>query len=237
MDIKTLIIASALGLGIAGVEVASLPIASWMGPPLICRGLEIDGAPTLPLPDGSEAPSVRRTLVHDTLALLDARTPVVVRMETVRRALLLGQRDRETLGALFIALQTRALDSAARGKGDALAWFDAGYMAAAWRELDGQGAPIAGLKDGCAGYAWIVKAIELAGDDGAMEFGAALATHPAMHKGTHEVYRRHLARAAALSKGEGMLGKNLKEHCRNWNEPFEELQREGGARTDADSAR
>ena len=60
------------------------------GTPLICHPYTIGAAKSLPGSDGDWKgvnPSYDRThLVRDTLALLTPETPVIVRMETLRRA-------------------------------------------------------------------------------------------------------------------------------------------------------
>src|SRR5688500_4770321 len=60
------------------------------GTPLICHPYIIGAASSLPGSDGDWKgvnPSYDRThLVRDTLALLNADTPIIVRMETLRRA-------------------------------------------------------------------------------------------------------------------------------------------------------
>src|SRR6187455_2370169 len=60
------------------------------GTPLICHPYNIGSAKSLPGSDGDWKgvnPNYDRTnLVHDTLALLTPETPIIVRMETLRRA-------------------------------------------------------------------------------------------------------------------------------------------------------
>jgi hypothetical protein len=197
------------------------------GPPMICSEIKIGEARTLAL-DGRGV-----NLVPDTLALLEAKTPVLVRMETLRRALSRGATQPAVLQELLCALQSRVLDQEARGKGDALAWFDAGYIAASWSQLDQERAPEIGLAEGCVGYAWLRKALALGKDPAEMEFAAALATHPAMHKGTHELYKRHLEKAVAGAAPGSLLEQNVKAHCENWNESYEQIKQKGGSERDA----
>src|SRR5262245_29104280 len=104
------------------------------GTPLICMANDIGDAPSLPWGTGMKDPRLdypADRLVPDTLALLTPTTPVIVRMETMRRATLYAQlhaeKGRPGLGAeLLSRLEARALDAEASGKSDALAWFDAG---------------------------------------------------------------------------------------------------------------
>ena len=73
--------------------------AAFAGPPLICWRVETGGAKSLPWLtegsafDGSRADYDRSRLVRDTLDLLAPDVPVVVRMETLRRAALYAARD------------------------------------------------------------------------------------------------------------------------------------------------
>src|SRR6185436_15560033 len=73
------------------------------GPPLICHPYEIAHAQSLPWANPGEWRAVKsdydlNRLVNDTLALLTPNTPVIVRMETMRRATVYAvwaARDRE----------------------------------------------------------------------------------------------------------------------------------------------
>src|SRR5262245_38932567 len=68
--------------------------AAFAGPPLICHPFEIGNARSLPW-NGPEWRAVKKDyninrLVDDTLGLLTPETPVLVRMETIRRATVYG---------------------------------------------------------------------------------------------------------------------------------------------------
>src|SRR5215831_16128992 len=59
------------------------------GPPLICHPIEIGQAKSLPWVEINHRGSTDydlKNLSHDTLAFLVSHTPVLVRMETLRRA-------------------------------------------------------------------------------------------------------------------------------------------------------
>src|SRR5437667_464617 len=86
-----------LGIGSALlVTLLGIPQTTQAGPPLICHPLDIGGAKSLPWiggdrPSGADWRGVDPNynlgqLVVDTLALLTPDTPVLVRMETMRRA-------------------------------------------------------------------------------------------------------------------------------------------------------
>ena len=98
----------------------------------LCRSFAIGDARSLPWgtawwqgrPDYNLA-----NLGSDTEALLVPSTPVVVRMETIRRASLYASRDRKVAERLLSTLMTRARNAEQAGRPDALAFFDAAYAA------------------------------------------------------------------------------------------------------------
>src|ERR1700690_2508946 len=102
-----------------------LPAVALAGPPLICHTINIGSAASLPWSSdtwnlsGKENYDLNR-LAGDTLALLDANTPVLVRMETLRRATLYAQRDPKIAKELLLKLSARATVN----DRDALAAFD-----------------------------------------------------------------------------------------------------------------
>ena len=60
--------------------------------------------------------------------MLGANTPVIVRMETLRRATIYGAKDQKIAYELLARLMARALNAESDGKTSAAAWFDAGYL-------------------------------------------------------------------------------------------------------------
>jgi hypothetical protein len=176
------------------------------GPPLICHPIEIGPAKSLPWVEFNQRASNDydlKNLSQDTLAILDSRTPVLVRMETLRRATIYARQDPQAAKELITRLQARAANSDAAGRPDALAWFDVGYLAEAYKQWMGKGEPnpAAGLD----GYSWVKKAISLRGSDPEMEFAAALITL-ASPGGAH---RDHLQKALAGAKQDPLLARNL----------------------------
>ena len=187
------------------------------GTPLICHPYNIGAAKSLPGSDGDWKgvnPSYDRThLVRDTLALLQPDTPVIVRMETLRRAAIYataGMRgwgsssgfsaeDRANTNALLEALRKRS-DAA---KQDALALFDVGFFIETLRQT--------GLDRTLNGYDQLLKARELRGPDADMEFALALAS--AWPKRSE--HAQHLARARAGAKAGTLLALNLASHFSN----------------------
>src|ERR1041384_2443529 len=110
-----------------------LQTAALAGPPLICHPFNIGDARSLPF-KGPEwgrvdpAYDVNR-LLDDTTALLTSDMPVIVRMETLRRATLYSRNDAKLASALLERLKANAQKYSAesREKEAVLARFDLGY--------------------------------------------------------------------------------------------------------------
>jgi len=181
------------------------------GPPLICHVIEIGQAKSLPLIDWNQRGSAGydpKNLTRDTLAILDSNPPVLVRMETLRRAAIYARQDAPAAKELLTRLHARSADSDAAGHSNALAWFDVGYLAETYKQWFGKGEPnpAAGLD----GYGWVKKAIrlrgqDLHGDDPEMEFAAALITL----QGPESYRQDHAKKAMAGAKNDPLLAKNL----------------------------
>jgi hypothetical protein len=176
------------------------------GPPLICHPIEIGQAKSLPWVEFNHRRSTDydlKNLSRDTLAILDSHTPVLVRMETLRRATIYVRQDPQAAKELITRVQVRAANSDATGRPDALAWFDVGYLAEAYKQWVGKGEPnpAAGLD----GYSWVRKAISLRGSDPEMEFAAALITLT----GRDGAHRDHVQKAMAGAKYDPLLAQNL----------------------------
>src|SRR6266446_6915280 len=104
-------------LGFAGTAQA--------GPPLICHTIEIGQAKSLPwishswnLSGGENYDT--KNLVRDTLEILAPGTPVLVRMETLRRATLYARKDPVAAKELLARILARATDAESSGHSDAL---------------------------------------------------------------------------------------------------------------------
>jgi len=176
------------------------------GPPLICHPIEIGQAKSLPWVEFNHRGSTNynlKNLSRDALAILDSHTPVLVRMETLRRATIYARQDPQVAKELITRLQERAANSDAASRPDALAWFDLGYLAEAYKQWMGKGEPnpAAGLD----GYSWVRKAISLRGGDPEMEFAAAMITLP----GPGGAHRDHLRKAVAGASSDPLLAQNL----------------------------
>src|SRR6266849_9356547 len=155
------------------------------GPPLICHTIEIGQAKSLPwishiwnLSGGENYDT--KNLVKDTLEILGPTTPVLVRMETLRRATLYARKDPLAAKELLARLHARATSLEPSGHADALAWFDVGYLAETYKQWIGQNLPhmTDGMRmdsnpaSGVDGYALVKKAIALRCNDTQMEFAA-----------------------------------------------------------------
>ncbi len=196
------------------------------GPPLICHTIEIGQAKSLPWISHSWNLSGGETydtkdLVRDTLEILSPDTPVLVRMETLRRATLYARKDPVAAKELLARLHARATSAESSGHPDALAWFDVGYLVETYKQWLGQDLPHmtdgmrmdANPAAGGDGYALVKKAIGLRGtaphaDDPQMEFAAALITL----SGPQEEHRQHALKAIAGAKADPLLAQNLASH-------------------------
>lgn len=191
------------------------------GPPLICHTIEIGQAKSLPwtghnwnLSSGESYDT--KYLVRDTLEILSPDAPVLVRMETLRRATLYARTDPRAAKELLVKLHLRATSAESSGHPDALAWFDVGYLAETYKQWIGKNMPHmtdgmrmdANPAAGVDGYALVKKAIELRGSDPQMEFAAALITLT----GPQAAHQEHAQKAMAGAKGDPLLGQNLAKH-------------------------
>jgi hypothetical protein len=188
-----------------------LTTSAYAGPVLICHPIEIGQAKSLPWVDWNQKDWTRKAntgyalknLTQDTLAILDANAPVLVRMETLRRATIYARHDPQVAKELLTRLQARAASTDASGHPQALAWFDVGYLAETYKQWIGKGEPNPAL--GLDGYNLIRKAISLRGQDPEMEFAAALVTF----KSPENDQREHAQKAMEGAKDDPLLAQNL----------------------------
>jgi len=196
------------------LAVLALATPALAGPPLICHPFDIGSAKSLPWTGSSWNLSGNEgydtaNLVRDTLALLNSDTPVIVRMETLRRATLYARKDPRAGKELLTRLHARAT-AAGTTMPNALAWFDAGYLIETYGQWFTQDQNPA---NGIDGYGLIKKALALrsqiaGGDDAEMEFAAALIT--LRHPGPEHL--QHTQKAIAGAKGDALLSRNLTLH-------------------------
>jgi hypothetical protein len=205
----------------AAAAVLLFASAAQAGPPLVCHAFEMGQAKSLPLASqswnlsGSENYDTKN-LVKDTLGILRPQTPVLVRMETLRRATLYARKDPIAAKELLAKLYSRASSAESAGHADALAWFDAGYLVETYKQWIGRDLPHmtdgmrmdANPAAGVDGYAMVKKAIALRGDDPQMEFAAALITL----SGPRDEHAQHAQKAIAGAKIDALLAQNLAAH-------------------------
>src|SRR5437867_6145326 len=183
------------------------------GPPLVCHPFEIGDAKSLPWGNSQswDSPKVGyeiTKLAQDTIALLSPEVPVIVRMETLRRAVIYSEKDQRIAYELLSRLMARALEAGSSGKANALAWFDAGYLVETYKqakwmyETQSSWLSKQNFIQGLNGYAWVVKALRLGGDTASMEFAAAL-----MKEGAWP--NEHFQRALAGATDGSLLARNL----------------------------
>jgi hypothetical protein len=218
--------------------------AALAGPPLICHAFEIGGARSLPWSSNTQWRAVDKNynvnrLVDDTLGLLTPETPVLVRMETLRRATvysLLPTMDRTVespikdaaiASQLLSRLKARVPDPGVKSdkKSAAIALFDYGYLIESYKQAgdNSQGPRLAG---GIDGYGMIARAIALRGADPEMEFAAALAIDgPSPSTAATRAARvAHIQRAAAGAQEGSLLARNLISHFSNMGKTLGELR-------------
>ncbi len=203
----------AVSLFICAVLTLLAPCAQ-AGPPLLCWPFDIGGARSLPFVGDnwrSADPSYNlQHLADDTLALLQPDTPVLVRMETIRRATVYAMKDRATSARLLQRLEARVREAEQRGKPDALALFDLGYLLETYKQAFWGENSAKNIASGRDGYALIARAIQVRGSDAEMEFAAALASADSAHSAQR---RQHLEKAVSGAKEGSLLAKNLVTHA------------------------
>src|SRR5215470_5754666 len=193
-----------------GILAVSLFAATALaGPPLICHSFDIDGAKSLPwvshdwnLSGGENYDASK--LMADTLTILDSSQVTLVHMETLRRATLYARKDRVAAKELIIQLIARAENKKSQpaSQPSALAIFDAGYLAEAYKQWLGEQDNPAQRFDG---YALVTLALQRRGNDPQMEFAAALIAvgKPAIDA------QDHAQKAIAGAKDDPLLSRNL----------------------------
>jgi hypothetical protein len=199
---------------IGSLAAASLALAVpvFAGPPLLCFPFETGGAKTLPMKSGDwKAVDPKYDVSHltaDTLALLTPSTPVVARMETIRRATIYASTHPQIANELLAALTERA---AARTATAAPATFDFGYAVETYKQASYMfSSPVKGLT-AIDGYQLVLKAVALENDP-AMEFGAAVIAQGSTSATMRAESRTHLDRAIAGGKTNPALSASITKH-------------------------
>jgi hypothetical protein len=187
------------------------------GTPLICHPYNIGNARSLPggSAKGTDPSYDRSRLTTDTLALLTPDTPVLVRMETLRRAAIYATgnlrkwqgtsyttSDKIAAQSLVDALRARTV-SVTEANAD-MALFDLGFFAETLRQTQ--------LDPALDGYPLLVKVGERRPQDADVQFALALASIYPDRKPDHGAHLQ-LARAGAAPGS--LLAANLQSHF-NW---------------------
>jgi hypothetical protein len=185
---------------VAALVLVSLPSMALAGPPLICHPFQTTGSELLPWGAGTNwnNPDPRydvRRLRADLLGLLTPETPVLARMENMRRAAIYAAQDKAAADELLQAVIARA---SAPATSTAAALFDAGYLIESYKQAVHLHRRPAPTQDG---YAMVVRAISATGS-AEMEFAASLMTQGAPAEA-------HLRRARASAGSETLLAKNI----------------------------
>ena len=222
---KTRLSISMASSALVALIALALAAPALAGPPLLCHPYEIGKASSLPM-GGGHWKDLRSgydlaRLEADTLAALGPQTPVLVRMETLRRAAVYTMDDEAAALRLLGAVQARAKQPGGGGAGsDALAQFDAGYLIetyknTSWGWKDGSSV------DGLDGYGMIASALAKRGADPEMEFAAAMASFqdrtrhddPKLRKEAEQRRMMHWNAAVARAPEGSLLAQNLVAHA------------------------
>ena len=185
------------------------------GPPLICFPFQTDDGKLVAWGTGSGWNTPDRSydirkLVADTTAVLTADSPVLTRMENMRRAAIYAMRDPQIAQQLLKSVMDRALATTTDGR----AWFDAGYLietykqAAVIREISNPELRAWAAVDETLrvdGYNWVKKAMAMTAPNAEMEFAASLMTQGSISSA-------HRAKALAGASKGSVLARNLAAH-------------------------
>ncbi|MGH9197044.1 MAG: hypothetical protein ACRD1T_15060, partial [Acidimicrobiia bacterium] len=182
------------------------------GTPLLCHPFDIGTAESLPWgTNGWKAPrsdyQIER-LAGDTLRLLTPQTPIIVRMETLRRAAIYGTENVQAGKELLSRLMMRMHEAEKKGRPDALAYFDTGYLIETFKQAGPISSAIGRFPIAEDGYQLVVKALTLREGDPAIEFAAALiSAHP-----KRSAYDVHAQKARTGAMQDPLLARNVKNH-------------------------
>ena len=209
-----------VALGMVAVLAAASP--AFAGPPLLCHPFEIGSARSLPW-DGSNAWWQGRqgynlqNLVTDTEALLTPATPLIVRMETLRRAALYASLDAAAAARLLSAVTARAHAAESPGAAPAAtvnALFDAGYLTETYKQIAVLGGEsqfrerartIASVLGKADGRPMLNRALTLRPDDASLQFAAALVAST----GNRSAYQGHAEKARKGAAQDALLARNI----------------------------
>jgi len=198
-----------------------VPAVAQAGPPLVCFPIPIGGAPSLAWGtskgwDGQRPDYDLSRLAQDTVALLGPRTPVLVRMETLRRAVVYASGNAAAAKTLFDALRARAAE-----KADTLGQFDLGYAVETYRQARFLPGHVQAAEPPEDGYALVRKALSARGPDPEMEYGAALMT---CDRSRPMLSDEHLRLAVAGAREGSDLARVIAAHKELWGDRVQALR-------------
>jgi hypothetical protein len=206
---------AAVGLLSGSQAVAGDPWEEMFEHPLVMWALEIGEAKTLPWGDARSwnalAPGYDlERVVPDTFALLESGTPVLARMETMRRAIAYSQRDPRIAYRLLAGLSAKVRDAERAGKPDVMAWFDLGYFYEACHQAKWLRDELLGDLNG---YSLVMKAMRIGGKTlpGALEIEFAAGLMLLEPVGQHPYYPHFKTVVKETVEG-SLLEKNLLLH-------------------------
>ena len=207
-----------------GALVAAVSVLAGAGPAVagyvtwLIRPFDIGTAQSLPW--GAEWSRGRADydlarLISDTVALLKPSTPIIVRLETLRRAVIYASADRRVAERLLLTFTERAHVAEQSERPDALAFLDAAFVTdALWQIGEHYNPPFAeparqvhGMVGHADGYDLIRKGLALRPKDPAYEFGAALIVG-VRHLGGAE-FTEHARNAIVAAARDALLARNL----------------------------
>jgi hypothetical protein len=199
------------------VAVLALAIPAFAGAPFLLTPFDIGFAKTLPWGNSrnslgiSEGYDIHR-VVADTEALLGPSMPTLVRMETLRRAVVYASRDRKVADELVAFVIGRVTRLEAPGPPEPIALFDAGFVVEALNELQqfaagskvfwGVDRDIVGLTRPYDGRALLEQSAALRPNDTSIQFALALV----VPQSQAEMYLR---RARVGARDDALLANNL----------------------------
>lgn len=154
-------------------------------------------------------------LVADTVSLLSVDMPVLVRMETLRRATVYAMENPKSAAELHARLLARADAAKETGQFGALALFDVGYLEETYKQTKSLN-----FGENLDGYPKVLRAISLRGSDPEMEFAAALISEWPRR----EDHTQHLQKAVLGASGDPLLTQNLMSHFQNRGKTLAELR-------------
>ncbi len=182
------------------------------GPPLICHPYNIGAAKSLPWANGPnwDNPDPRynvKNLAADTLAILDQAPSVLVRMETMRRAVIYGGEDHNAARELLAQLKAREIAAEKSARPAATAYFDYGYFLSSLKQIE-EWKYKEDMTGGIDGYSFVQRALAIDPDSSEMHFAAAIMASSPPRPGERD---DHLRKARA-AKNDVLLAQNLSTH-------------------------